>query len=108
MDSIEFNLCSVTFFISSVITHQLIYQVLFIFSFPLVKESGLILLQTIPAQLDVASLKSELFSSFPDHILNVHEMHVWCLVPGNIVATLHIIFQSEQVRLNIYRLQSIF
>ncbi len=61
------------------------------------RESCLILLQTIPAHLDVAELRKELFERFPTSILNVHEVHIWCLVPGNVVVTLHVIFQSKEV-----------
>lgn len=60
------------------------------------KESCLILLQTIPAKLNIEEVKSGLFAQFPT-ILNVHDMHIWCLVPGNVVATLHVIFKTEQV-----------
>lgn len=65
----------------------------------LVKWSGLILLQTIPDELNVVSLKSELTSRFRS-ILNVHSMHVWCLVPGNVVATMHVTFKDHQVSHN--------
>jgi Co/Zn/Cd efflux system component len=47
-----------------------------IFSVGLVKESCYILLQTIPAALDVEEVKTELFAKFPA-ILNIHEMHIW-------------------------------
>ncbi len=60
------------------------------------RESCFILLQTIPAHLDVAGLKEELFQRFPDSVLNVHDMHIWCLVPGNVVVTMHVIFQSKE------------
>lgn len=61
------------------------------------RESCLILLQTIPAHLDVAELKADLFARFPTTVLNIHDMHIWCLVPGNVVVTMHVIFQSKQV-----------
>eukprot|EP00095_Tigriopus_kingsejongensis_P007726 maker-scaffold2453_size15579-snap-gene-0.7 protein:Tk07726 transcript:maker-scaffold2453_size15579-snap-gene-0.7-mRNA-1 annotation:"zinc transporter 1 isoform x2" len=63
-------------------------------SYPIAKQSGLILLQTIPEIINVNDLKGELFQKFPA-ILNIHEMHIWCLVPTNIVVTMHILFQNE-------------
>ncbi len=73
----------------------------FVCSRTIARESCLILLQTMPAHLDVGELKEELFSKFPNSVLNIHEMHIWCLVPGNVVVTMHVIFQSKQVCLEI-------
>ena len=41
-------------------------------------------------------LKDDLARRFPQ-ILGVHEMHVWSLVRGNRIATLHATFISQQV-----------
>lgn len=72
-------------------------------SYPIAKEAGLILLQTIPDTIDVNELRAELFRNFPA-ILNIHDMHIWCLVPTNIVVTMHVIFQNEEVTSWNYRL----
>ncbi len=58
----------------------------------------MILLQTMPDPLNAMQLKRELRNKFPD-IKNVHDMHIWCLTPGEVVVTTHVLFQSEQVSL---------
>ncbi|TRY61336.1 hypothetical protein TCAL_07445 [Tigriopus californicus] len=68
---------------------------LLVSSYPIAKEAGLILLQTIPDKIDVNELRAELFRNFPA-ILNIHDMHIWCLVPTNIVVTMHVIFQNQE------------
>ena len=40
-------------------------------------------------------LCSDLKSSFSKHIISIHEAHVWCLVPNETYATMHIIFKDE-------------
>ena len=47
---------------------------------------------------DVESFKKELLKKFQPAIVNIHEMHVWCLVPSEVVVTTHVIFRSERVR----------
>lgn len=63
---------------------------------PAVKESGLILLQTIPNHINIDSLKRELLEAFPG-IVNVHDLHVWQLARGQIISTAHIIFLDPKV-----------
>ena len=53
-------------------------------------------LQSIPDGIDVEELKDDLSRRFPQ-ILGIHEMHVWSLVKGNRVATMHATFISQQV-----------
>lgn len=62
-----------------------------------VKESGLILLQTIPNHINVNSLKQELLEAFPG-IVNVHDLHVWHFAGDKIISTAHIIFRDPEVR----------
>lgn len=62
----------------------------------LVKESGLILLQTIPNHINIDSLKRELLEAFPG-IVNVHDLHVWQLTGQKIISTAHIIFLDPTV-----------
>ncbi|RWS24247.1 zinc transporter 1-like isoform X2 [Leptotrombidium deliense] len=62
--------------------------------FPSMKDSGLILLQTVPKTIDVYSLKKSILKEFPQ-ILNVHDLHVWCLTSTEIIATLHIALPSQ-------------
>ncbi|KAJ3643951.1 hypothetical protein Zmor_011164 [Zophobas morio] len=64
-------------------------------SYPHMKESCLILLQTIPDSINIDVLKKELLSHFPD-IINVHDFHVWQLTATKIISTVHIIFENQK------------
>lgn len=73
---------------------------LFVLCYPYMKESGLILLQTIPNHINIDSLKRELLEAFPG-IVNVHDLHVWQLAGEKIISTAHIIFLDPTVYANI-------
>lgn len=75
-------------------------SVLMILSFPYMRESCLILLQTIPDTINIDSLRSQLLQHFPD-IVNVHDLHVWQLTATKVISTAHIIFQNPTVYLKI-------
>ncbi|XP_050004147.1 calcium/manganese antiporter SLC30A10 isoform X1 [Alexandromys fortis] len=62
-------------------------------AFPLIKETAVILLQMVPKGLNMEELMSKL-SSVPG-ISSVHEVHVWELISGKIIATLHIKYQKD-------------
>ncbi|XP_022918718.2 proton-coupled zinc antiporter SLC30A1 isoform X1 [Onthophagus taurus] len=70
--------------------------IVLVLSFPYMKESCLILLQTIPASIDIDALKKTLLAHFPD-IINVHDFHVWQLTANKVISTVHIIFQNPKV-----------
>lgn len=70
--------------------------VLMFLSYPYMKESCLILLQTIPASIDIDSLKIDLIKHFPD-IVNVHDFHVWQLTAAKVISTVHVIFKNKKV-----------
>nr|CAD7440638.1 unnamed protein product [Timema bartmani] len=74
---------------------------LIVLTYPYMKESGQILLQTIPDSINVESLCSELQRTFPE-IVNIHELHIWQLKATNIYSTVHIIFRSykDYIRIN--------
>lgn len=57
-------------------------------TYPLLKESALILLQTVPKQIDMHQLNSRLREL--DGVLAVHELHIWQLAGSRIIATAHI------------------
>ncbi|GAA6111525.1 zinc transporter 1a [Tachysurus ichikawai] len=57
-------------------------------TYPLLKESALILLQTVPKQIDVSLLSARLRQI--DGVLAVHELHIWQLAGSRIIATAHI------------------
>lgn len=60
------------------------------------KESGLILLQTMPGSIDIEVFKSDLLAQFKD-IVSVHDIHIWQLTANKLVSTAHIIFQNTHV-----------
>ncbi|XP_051725075.1 zinc transporter 1 [Ctenopharyngodon idella] len=57
-------------------------------TFPLLKESALILLQTVPEQIDMHKLNGKLQSL--DGVIAVHDLHIWQLAGSRIIATAHI------------------
>lgn len=69
---------------------------LIVSSIPLAKKSGLILLQSLPEEMEnVEILSNDLKKAFSESIASLHEIHVWCLVPNKVYATLHIVFRDE-------------
>jgi len=56
---------------------------------PLLIESALILLQTVPTHIQVEKLQQKLMSQV-DGILAVHEFHIWQLAGDRIIASAHI------------------
>lgn len=63
-----------------------------------VKESCLILLQTIPASIDIEVFKADLLKSFDD-IASVHDLHIWQMTSSKYVSTAHIVFENPMVRI---------
>ncbi|XP_077567261.1 zinc transporter 1a isoform X1 [Stigmatopora nigra] len=57
-------------------------------TYPLLKESALILLQTVPKQINIHRLNERLLNL--DGVLAIHELHVWQLAGSRIIATAHI------------------
>ncbi|KFO25397.1 Zinc transporter 10 [Fukomys damarensis] len=56
-------------------------------TFPLIKETAVILLQMVPPGIDMEALMSKL--SVVPGVSGVHEVHVWELVSEKAIATLH-------------------
>ncbi len=56
---------------------------------PLLIESALILLQTVPTHIEIDVLKRKLLEKI-DGVLAVHEFHVWQLTGDRIIASAHI------------------
>jgi len=56
---------------------------------PLLKESALILLQTVPKEIKIKKLEKDIVNKIPG-ILAVHELHVWKLSGNKIIATAHV------------------
>ncbi|XP_065078006.1 calcium/manganese antiporter SLC30A10 [Ochlerotatus camptorhynchus] len=70
--------------------------VLMTLSYPYMKESGMILLQTIPDTIDIDIFEQSLLKTFPD-VSGVHDLHIWRLSGQQYVATAHIIFEDPKV-----------
>ncbi|XP_058066571.1 calcium/manganese antiporter SLC30A10 [Anopheles bellator] len=70
--------------------------ILITLSYPYMKESGMILLQTIPDTIDIEIFKRSLLDGFKD-IDSVHDLHIWQLSRNQYVSTVHIIFESPKV-----------
>lgn len=64
-----------------------------------VKESCLILLQTIPDSIDIEVFKADLLKRFDD-IVSVHDLHIWQMTSSKYVSTVHILFHNPQVNIN--------
>lgn len=58
-------------------------------TWPLLTESAMILLQTVPTHIQVDSLRRRLTQEIPG-VLAVHEFHVWQLAGDRIIASAHI------------------
>ncbi|RWS00590.1 zinc transporter 1-like protein [Dinothrombium tinctorium] len=58
-------------------------------TWPLLVESAMILLQTVPTHIQVDSLQRKLLQEI-DGVLAVHEFHVWQLAGDRIIASAHI------------------
>lgn len=100
-----FTVCSVIHF--QVITEEyetyidplasMIYIVTLIWScIPLTRDSCLILLQTIPGNVEVHTLKKFILQKFPG-ILSLHEVHIWTLTPREMVLTAHVTYKNKEV-----------
>ncbi|XP_036610372.1 zinc transporter 10 isoform X2 [Trichosurus vulpecula] len=63
-------------------------------AFPLIKETAFILLQMVPKGVNLEELVGKL-SNVPG-VSGIHEMHIWELVNGRNIATLHIKCQKSK------------
>lgn len=62
--------------------------------YPQARNTFLILMQTIPQNVNINQLKRELLDRFKV-IQNIHEFHIWLLTGSTIVATCHIIIPPQ-------------
>ncbi len=58
-------------------------------TWPLFRDSALILLQTMPDNIEVDSMKGDLMETLPE-IEHIHEFHIWQLVEAKVVASIHV------------------
>jgi len=67
----------------------LIVVIISVSTWPLLRDSTLILLNSIPPHIDLLELERNLISSI-DGVSNIHELHVWRLVGRRVVASCHL------------------
>lgn len=79
-----------------------IFMVLLILktSIPLMRESSLILLQTVPTHIKIKEVQDRLLDHV-EEVLSVHEFHVWQLAGNKIIASAHITCQSPDEYMSI-------
>ena len=53
-------------------------------SVPLLKESSMILMQTVPTHLKIQEMQDKLIDQIPG-VVSVHEFHVWQLAGSKII-----------------------
>lgn len=58
-------------------------------SIPLLKESSMILMQTVPTHLKLQEMQDRLIEQIPG-VVGVHEFHVWQLAGSKIIASAHV------------------
>jgi len=71
------------------VSSLLIVLLILITTLPLVKRCGTILLQSAPKDFDHKSLKKEI--SEVDGIVSTHDNHIWQLVDGMLISSIHVI-----------------
>jgi len=80
--------------------YSILANIFFISISSIVKESCLILLQTIPGSIDLEIFERTLVTKFPE-IISYHDLHIWQLAAHRYVATIHIQFQNPKLYLKI-------
>ncbi|XP_038056578.1 zinc transporter 1-like [Patiria miniata] len=73
----------------------IIVAIITITTLPLLRQSSMILLQSIPTDIDLEQIERELVQDVQG-IANVHELHVWQLSGNKYIATAHVLFHNMQ------------
>ncbi|XP_071807588.1 proton-coupled zinc antiporter SLC30A1-like [Asterias amurensis] len=73
----------------------IIVAIITITTMPLFRQSSMILLQSIPAEIDLDKIERQLKEKVVG-IANVHELHVWQLSGNKYIATAHVLFHSME------------
>ncbi|XP_012566995.1 proton-coupled zinc antiporter SLC30A1 [Hydra vulgaris] len=58
-------------------------------SIPLLKESSLILMQTVPTHIKIQEIQERIVEQVPQ-VLSIHEFHIWQLAGNKIIASAHV------------------
>lgn len=61
---------------------------------PLVRSCSKILVQGAPEEIDIQAVK-EAVSAICNDIVDIHDLHIWQLEPGNCCGSLHVLFGNE-------------
>lgn len=61
---------------------------------PLVRQCALILLQRVPPHVNLPKLRKKLAQI--DHVVGIHDLHVWCLVDGMTISTVHVTIDNPE------------
>jgi len=59
---------------------------------PLVKRCSMILLQGVPPEIDMDDLRNQIANL--DYIVSIHDLHIWQLVDGMIIASVHLMVED--------------
>jgi len=62
-------------------------------SLPLLKESSMILMQTVPTHIKIQEIQDRLVERIPG-VLSIHEFHIWQLAGNRIIASAHVRCQT--------------
>merc|ERR1719397_2168627 len=68
---------------------MVIVLIILVSTWPLLRDSTLILLNTIPAHIDLLDLETRLVTTVAG-VSSIHELHVWRLVGRRVVASCHL------------------
>uniref|UniRef100_H2YRV6 Zinc transporter 1 n=1 Tax=Ciona savignyi TaxID=51511 RepID=H2YRV6_CIOSA len=68
-------------------------------TYPLFKQSSLVLLQTVPKHIQLQSVKDKIKTI--DGVQEIHDFHIWQLTGEKLVATVHVQCSDSQVYLRI-------
>ncbi|XP_074659826.1 uncharacterized protein LOC141912492 [Tubulanus polymorphus] len=66
-----------------------VVSIIFVGTFPKLKNACLVLLQAAPGNMTVVELQEKLLKAVPG-IINLHEFHIWQLTNEHVVATVHL------------------
>lgn len=64
-------------------------------SIPLLKESSMILMQTVPMHINIKTIEDRMIEKIPE-VSSVHEFHIWQLAGNRIIASAHVRCKSIQ------------
>ncbi|MCJ1448217.1 MAG: hypothetical protein MMC23_008731 [Stictis urceolatum] len=91
---IQFTASSVRFYADPAISMLISFMIL-LTSLPLIKSSGMILLQSSPVGVDLGDVKRDL-EELPG-VSSVHELHIWSLDQKKRIASAHVVTEDAEM-----------